>query len=210
MHIHEGLANSREGLIVLAVGGVVAAAGTALGLRKMDYEQMPQVALLSAAFFVASLVQVPLGATSMHLVLNGLVGLVLGWVAFPAILIGLLLQAVFFGFGGLTTLGINTTTMALPAVVCYYLCQGAVRSKSPWFAVGSGFAAGVTATLLSALLTAATLVALGKEFTFVSSVVILAHVPVALVEGLVTGSVVAFLRKVHPELFHSPLLEPGP
>lgn len=209
MHIHEGLANSTEGWIVLAVGGAVAVGGTALGLRKMDYEQMPQVAMLGAAFFVASLVRVPLGATSMHLVLNGLVGLVLGWVAFPAILIGLLLQAVFFGFGGLTTLGINTTTMALPAVVCYYLCHGAVRSKSQWFAVGSGVAAGVIATLLGATLTAAALAALGKEFALLSPAVILAHVPVALVEGLVTGSVVAFLRKVHPELLHSPLLEPG-
>lgn len=100
MHIPEGLANSTEGFAVLAVGGVVAAAGTAIGLRKMDYERMPQVALLSAAFFVASLVRVPIGVTSMHLVLNGLVGLVLGWAAFPAILIGLLLQAVFLGSAG--------------------------------------------------------------------------------------------------------------
>lgn len=210
MHIHEGLANSTEGILVLAVGGAVAVGGTAIGLRKLDYEQMPQVALLSAAFFVASLVRVPLGPTSMHLVLNGLVGLVLGWVAFPAILIALLLQAVFFGFGGLTTLGINTTTMALPAVACYYLCRGAVRSKSPWYAVGSGVVAGVVATLLGAALTAAAVAALGQQFALLSPAVLLAHVPVALVEGLVTGSVVAFLRKVQPELLEAPLLEPGP
>ena len=46
------------------------------------------------AIFVASLVHVPVGPSSMHLVLNGLLGLLLGWAAFPAILVGLLLQAV--------------------------------------------------------------------------------------------------------------------
>ncbi|MEN6494957.1 MAG: cobalt transporter CbiM [Thermoguttaceae bacterium] len=210
MHIPDGLANSTEGFAVLAVGGAVAAAGTAIGLRKMDYERMPQVALLSAAFFVASLVRVPIGVTSMHLVLNGLVGLVLGWAAFPAILIGLLLQAVFFGFGGLTTLGINTATMALPAVVCYYLCHGSVRSATRLVALGGGFVAGLIGLLLGAVLTAVALAAAGKEFAVFSPAVVLAHVPLALVEGAVTASAVAFLRKVHPELLHTPLLEPGP
>mgnify|MGYP000653403121 CR=1 FL=1 len=54
-------------------------AGTAAGLRKLDYDRMPQVAVLSAGFFVASLVHVPIGPTNVHLVLNGLVGLFLGW-----------------------------------------------------------------------------------------------------------------------------------
>jgi cobalt/nickel transport system permease protein len=209
MHIPEGLATSTEGLIVLAVGGAVAAGGTALGLRKMDYEQMPQVAMLSAAFFVASLIRVPVGVTSAHLVLNGLVGLLLGWAAFPAILIALLLQAVFFGFGGLTTLGINTATMALPAVACYYLCHGTVRCRTAWLAVGSGVAAGVVGILLGAVLTAAAVAAGGQEFALLSPAIVLAHLPVALVEGAVTGSVVAFLRRVHPELLESPVLEPS-
>ena len=116
MHIYEGvLSNSPEGIAVLSVGIVATAAGTAMGLRKMDYERVPQVAMLSSAFFVISLITVPLAGTSVHLVLSGLVGLILGWAAFPAMLIALVLQAMFFGIGGPTTLGINTLSMALPA-----------------------------------------------------------------------------------------------
>ena len=38
--------------------------------------------LLGAAFFVASLIHVPIGFSSAHLILNGLLGVVLGWAAF--------------------------------------------------------------------------------------------------------------------------------
>src|SRR3954447_5666156 len=41
-------------------------------------EDVARVALLTAAFFVASLVHVRVGPTSVHLLLNGLVGVVLG------------------------------------------------------------------------------------------------------------------------------------
>ena len=66
-------------------GAVATVAGTAVGLKKLDYNQLPQVALLSAVFFVASLVHVPIGPSSAHLVMVGLLGLVLGWATFPAI-----------------------------------------------------------------------------------------------------------------------------
>lgn len=210
MHISDGMIpGSPEGIAVLASGMAIAAAGTALGLRKMDYEQVPQVAMLSAAFFVVSLISVPIAGVGFHLVLNGLVGLMLGWAAFPAVLIALLLQAVFFGHGGLTTLGLNTATMALPGVICYYLYHGTVRSKYHSLAVSGGFTAGATAALLGAVLTVLALLATGEQFQALSHVVLLSYLALALVEGLVTASVVAFLRKVQPELLEAPLLEPA-
>ena len=60
-------------------------AGTAVGLKKIDYDRMAQVGLMASTFFVASLVHVPIGPSSVHLILNGLVGLMLGWAAVPAI-----------------------------------------------------------------------------------------------------------------------------
>ena len=57
-------------------------------------------------------------------------------------LVALLLQAVFAGVGGLTTLGLNTVVMALPAVACRYLFFLPVRSRRPWLAFSGGFAAG--------------------------------------------------------------------
>jgi len=207
MHIYEGiLAGTAHGREVLLAGAAISAAGTALGLFKLDYERVPRAAVLSSAFFVVSLIHVPLGPTSEHLVLCGLMGLILGWAAFPAILIALLLQAVFFSFGGLTTLGLNTLIMALPAVVCYYLFGRAVRSGNEAAVFAVGFAAGATAVLLGAALNAGSLTLAGKHFREIGMVVAALHVPLAGIEGLVTGSVVVLLRKVRPELLDAPLL----
>ncbi len=209
MHLHEAvLSGSTEGIAVLCAGGIAAAAGAALGLRKMDYEKVPQAGLLSASFFVVSLIHVPLGGTSVHLVLNGLVGLILGWAAFPAILIALFLQAVLFGHGGLLALGINTLTMALPAVVCYHLFHRAVRWRRDGLAFCGGFSAGALAILLAAVLTASALWIAGEQFELFAGAVLGAHLAVAVIEGLVTASVVMFLRKVRPELLDAPLLVP--
>ena len=160
-------------------------------------------------FFVASLVQVPLGPSSVHLVLSGLLGLALGWVAFPAILIALTLQAVFFSIGGPTTLGLNTVIMALPAVVCHYLFRRAVTVDSEWKVFGVGFAAGATAMILGVFISTGVLILAGKEFTALVPLILAVHLPSAAIEGMVTGSVVVFIRKVRPELLDAPRLAPA-
>ena len=113
MHISEGVLSAP----VLISGGVACVASLAYGLKRLPTDRLVSVAIFSATFFVASLVHVPVGPSSVHLILNGLIGLILGWVAFPAIFIGLLMQALLFQFGGLTVLGCNTVNMALPAVI---------------------------------------------------------------------------------------------
>ncbi|MDO9586042.1 MAG: cobalt transporter CbiM, partial [Syntrophales bacterium] len=113
MHISEGVLSAP----VLVAGALLTVGGTAWGLKKMDYEKIPEVAVLSSAFFVASLIHVPVGPSSAHLILNGLVGLLLGWMAFPSILVALALQALLFQSGGFTTLGVNAFNMAAPAVL---------------------------------------------------------------------------------------------
>jgi len=207
VHIYEGfLAATPSGQAVLVAGATAAAVATAIGLKKIDYERVPQIAVLSSAFFVASLIHVPIGPSSEHLVLCGLLGLVLGWAAFPAVFVALLLQAVFFSYGGLTTLGVNTLIMAVPAVVCHYLFRDAVRSRNEGTVFAVGFAAGGIAILLGALLAAGAIWAAGAEFRMFSKLVVLGHLPIVVVEGLVTGSVVVLLRKVRPELLEAPLL----
>ena len=103
---------------VLVGGALVSVGLLAVALRRLDYEHLPQAAVLSAAFFVSSLINIPLGPGSVHLLLNGLMGLLLGWTAVPALFVALLLQAAFFGFGGVVVIGVNTANIALPALVC--------------------------------------------------------------------------------------------
>src|SRR5262245_13915393 len=100
----------------LAAGWAGALALAAVGSRKLADDEVPRVALLAAAFFVASSIHVRVGPTSVHLLLNGLVGVVLGRRACLAIPVGLTLQAVLLGPGGHTTLGPNCSVMAVPAV----------------------------------------------------------------------------------------------
>ena len=125
MHIAEGVLSAP----VLITGAVVAAAGVAYGLKKIPANHFMLAGLLGAAFFVASLIHVPIGFSSAHLILNGLLGVVLGWAAFPVIFVALLLQAVLFQFGGFTVLGVNTATMGLGALAAYGIFY-AIAGKS--------------------------------------------------------------------------------
>jgi cobalt/nickel transport system permease protein len=79
-------------------------------------EEIPRIALMTAAFFVASLIHIRVGPTSVHLLLNGLVGVVLGRRAGLAIPLGLFLQAALLGHGGFTSLGVNACVMTAPAL----------------------------------------------------------------------------------------------
>ena len=207
MHINENiLAVTAEGKAVLAAGAAATAVGTAIGLYKLDYERIPRVAVLSSAFFIVSLIQVPLGPLSVHLTFIGLIGLVLGWAAFPALLIALLLQAVFFSVGGLTALGINTLIMALPGVACHYLLRGPVCHGREGVVSAAGFAAGAMGIALGALLAAFSLVAAGEYFETWGYVFGGANLLLCGVEGLVTAGAVVLLRKVRPESLDAPVL----
>ncbi len=218
MHIAEGVLS----VPVLISGACVAFAGTAVGLAKTKTEDIPKTAIFASAFFVASLVHIPLGGASIHLILNGLLGIFLGWAAVPVILTALFLQAVLFQFGGLTALGANTVVMAAPAVICYYLfrrlilidsykqnCKSRVdenyycgKNKYTVIAVISAFLCGAVATVLSALLLAFCLMFSGEEFEAVAGLALIAHIPVMFVEGIVTCACISFVKKVKPEILY--------
>ena len=195
MHISEGVLSGS----VLISGMVLATAGTAIGLKKLDYDSIARAGILSAAFFVASLIHVPIGPSSVHLILNGIVGLLLGWTAFPAILVALTLQAIIFQFGGITTLGVNTIIMALPALICYYLF-GPLIHKKPSISVSAAFACGFFSVLISALIVGVALIFTEENFLTVSAMLIIAHLPVMIIEGIVTVFCLAFLKKVQPAM----------
>lgn len=196
MHVSEGVLSAP----VLAMAGAGALAGLGIGLGRTRYEDIPKVALLSSAFFVASLVHVPLGPSSVHLVLNGIAGLLLGWAAVPAIFVGVLLQALLFQFGGLTTLGVQTVVMGFPAVIVHYLFRKPVLSKRVVIANLSAFLSGAFAVLLSTLFFALVLATTDESFLPVAQLVLAAHIPIMVIEGFITLFVMAFLRKVKPEI----------
>ncbi len=196
MHIVDGALSGE----VLIAGGAVAVAGLVQGLRHLPLEKIPATGMLAATFFVASLIHVPLGPSSVHLIMNGVAGLILGWAAFPALFVGLLLQAVFFGYGGITVLGVNAVNIAMPAIVAFLLVRPFLqhsqgRSSFVWGAIGGGLAVALT-TIMVAL----SLWLSGDEFLPAAQLVLVSHVPVIVIEALLSGATVYLLCKVKPEL----------
>jgi cobalt/nickel transport system permease protein len=184
---------------VLLTGGVLAAVGATVGLQRLDNHQLPSVGVVAAAFFVASLVHVPIGPANAHLVLNGLAGALLGLGAFPAILVALLLQAVLFQYGGLTSLGVNVCNMALPAVACGLAFRHVAHAAPSW-RFPAAVACGALSVLAAGVLTAASLAFTDQGFWAAATAILVAHLPIMVVEGLITGLIVNYLAKVKPEI----------
>ena len=201
MHISEGVLSAP----VLLSGAALAIAGTAIGLRRLDYEQLMGTAMLAAAFFVGSLVHVPVGPGSAHLILNGLLGILLGWAAFPAIFTALLLQAVLFQYGGLTTLGVNTVIMAAPAVLCSCLFSPLLFKSAAQRRVGA-FCCGALSVAGAGLLAAAALSFSEEGFLRSAQILFAAHIPVMLAEGVLTALAVNFVLRVRPEMLRAQAL----
>lgn len=200
MHISEGVLS----VPVLMTGAALTAIGTTIGLKRLDYEHIAQVGILAALFFVASLIHVPIGPSSVHLLLNGIVGLLLGWAAFPALLTGLTLQAVFLQFGGITVLGVNSFNLAGPAVLCGFLFRSIVINQTK-YALMAAFACGALSVFFTSLMVAISLIWTEESFFQIAALVISAHIPVMIIEGLITMFCIAFLKKVQPaalSVFH--------
>jgi len=188
---------------VLVGGTALAAAGLAIGCRRLEPERIPQTALLSAAFFVVSLVHVPVGPWGMHPLLNGLLGILLGWAAFPAVFVALLLQATLFGVGGITVLGVNTVALAAPAVLVHLLFARRLERgrRALWGALAGG-----TAVVATAVLVALALALSGAELRPAAALMLAAYLPLAAVEAAFTGTVASYLGRVKPALLAGPAL----
>ena len=201
MHLSEGVLHTP----VLLAGVALAVVGVAVGLRHLESERLPLTALFAAAFFVAGTIHVPMGIGSVHLILNGMAGLFLGWAVFPAFLIALLLQVLFFSFGGFAVLGVNLCVMALPAVAAHYVLRGCLKpdmgAMAKLFAgLGAGIigvgGAGALASLVLALDG-------GKHYQDLIALLLLSHLPVFVLDGIISYGVISLLSKMYPSALQS-------
>lgn len=200
-HIPDGVVS----LPVLISGGTIAAAGCYYALKNMDPEEIPKIAMVTAMLFVASFIRVPLGPASLHLLMTAIAGILLGRTVFPAFLISLLLQAMMFGYGGLLVLGVNLTNMAVPAFACALLYQSLKgRFENQIFL--SAFFAGAAGVMMTGLMVATSLFLSGQSFQDAAQVILASHLPLMILEGIVTGFVVCLMVRVKPESLAVPRL----
>lgn len=211
MHIPDGILPAPIFVTGYAIaGGVTWAVLRQINRTAASPAEVPKAALLAAAFFVGSSLSLPLPPVTVHLVLNGLLGAILDWYAWPAILIGLLLQAILLGHGGLTSLGVNAVMMGVPALLAGQLFQHRHRLNkifSPKVALGIfSFLSGALGVGLSALiffgLVVFTIPATfdrAAEQGFLTALMV-AHIPLIFLEGTFTVLLCFFLLRVKPDL----------
>jgi len=190
----------------LIMGGwAVTAIILAYTLSKMKTEDIPRLSVITAAVFVASLIHISVGPTSVHFILNGFAGVMLGILAFPCIFVALVLQCFLFGFGGVTMIGINTVNMGVPALIAYLIFKTGtkldVRPETKNKAAIFGAIAGGVAVVLALVFLAAELVTIGDVFYETTVLVVTAHIPIIAIEAIFTGVLVGFIATVEPKLF---------
>ena len=194
MHISEGVLSAP----VLLAGWAVTAPAVAAILWRVRQSEIPRIACFSALFFVASFVHLPVGVSSMHLMLSGLVGAFLGSRAILAIFVALFLQGVFFGFGGLSVLGVNTAVIGFPAVLggLYAAAAKAQELKSRTQKIYL-FLAGFVPIVCSMLLLDLVLFISGREFFAIATLISLEGAILAVLEGIITLFALSFIAKFY-------------
>ena len=190
MHISEGILSGG----VLAVGWAGTVAGISYGLRKTNTDKIIQTALISSAFFLASLVNIRIGPSSTHLMLLAPMGLILGHAVFPAVFTALLLQALLFGFG------VNTFVMGFASLATYLIFGKAVRAaENRSKIITLSFMAGAIAVVIAAVIAGMFLMLTDSNFAGAVKVLLITHIPVAVAEGIVTAFLVMWLKRSAPE-----------
>ncbi len=220
MHIPDGYLSPQTCVILGGAMVPVWAAAAAKLKKSLKERQVPLLAIGAAFAFTIMMYNVPIpDGTTAHAVGATIMAIVLGpWAAVVGISIALILQAVFFGDGGILAIGANTFNMAfvMPFVgyYTYKLIAGNSKITSKRRLIASVIA-GYVSMNIAAMLT-------GFEFgiqpllfhkpdgtplyapyslTQALLAMAFAHVLIAgPIEGIVTGLVVKYLQRANPSL----------
>ena len=199
----------------------------AIGLRRirqvMDARSVPLIALLAAFSFVIMMFNIPLpGGTTGHAVGATLAAVILGpEVATIAVSIALIIQALFFGDGGILAIGANSFNMAVVVPYVAYAVYRAFARNTPvnssrrvvgaalggWLGVTAGaFLAGIEFGLQPLLFHTASGAPLYAPYPLAVAVpaMVLPHMAVAsVVEGLLSALVVGYLQRSNPSVIEA-------
>lgn len=215
MHIPEGYLSPITSLIML----LLALPFWAIGLRKiretMNARSVPLIALFAAFSFVIMMFNIPLpGGTTGHAVGATLAAIILGpEIAVIAVSIALIIQALFFGDGGVLAIGANCFNMAVVMPYLGYYIYRAISKNTPltssrrvigaaiagWVALTvASFLAGVQFGIQPLLFTAADGSPLYAPYPLAVAIpaMVIPHMLVAsVVEGLFTALVLTYLQR---------------
>ncbi len=188
--------------------------------RLLHTRMVPLLALFSAFSFVIMMFNLPLpGGTTGHAVGMGIAAIVLGpWASMIAVSIALLIQAIFFGDGGITTFGANSLNMAIIGSFVAYWTYRAVSGRSPICSPRRVIAAGLAGYLAINVAALFAAVEFGLQpmlfhdaggaplyapypLSIAIPAMALGHLTFAgLAELVITAGLVAYLQRTNPEM----------
>ncbi len=181
---------------------------------------VPLLSVFSAFSFIVMMFNLPLpGGTTGHAVGMGIATIVLGpWAAMLAVSIALVIQAIFFGDGGITAIGANCFNMAIcGSLVAYGVYRAAAWRAGLWSKrrVVAAALAGYAGLNISALCAAIEFGIQPRFFHDAAGVPLYCPYPLSvsipammighltfagLAELIITGGVVAYLQRADPSL----------
>lgn len=196
--------------------------------RHVPQEKLPLLGIAAALSFLSMMFNVPPpGGTTGHAVGGTLIAILFGpYAACLSVSVALLIQALFFGDGGILAFGANCFNMAfvLPFTgyaVYQFLRKRLTSAKGEYIAAGLGAYVGINAAALCAaiefgiqplLFTDAAGQALYCPYPLWVSIpaMMIGHLTLfGLAEVIFTTAVLAYLRKTSPDLFQSVQVKAG-
>jgi len=188
--------------------------------RLLHSRMVPLLAVFSAFSFVIMMFNLPLpGGTTGHAVGVGIATIVLGpWASIVAVSVALLIQAVFFGDGGITTLGANCLNMAVIGSLVTYGMYTLLAGQSAFDSKRRVVAAGISAYVAINLSALAAAVEFGLQpmlfhdamgaplyapypLSIAVPAMMIGHLGVAgLAELVVAAGLLSYLQRTHPDL----------
>ena len=180
---------------------------------------IPLLAIFSALTFTIMMFNVPVpGGTTAHGVGGTLTAIILGpWAAVISVSVALIIQALFFGDGGILAILINCFNMAVVLPLVAYGTYRIVAARAPLLSnrrIVAAFAGGYVGMTASALLVGIELGIQPLLFTDANGqalyspyglretipAMLIAHMfGASIVEGLIAALGVAYFQKRHPE-----------
>lgn len=211
-----------DALISPAVGGAMLAVSIGAGaysIKKikldLDEKKIPLMGVMGAFVFAAQMINftIPGTGSSGHIgggmLLATLLGPYAGFLTMASIL---LIQALFFGDGGLLAYGCNVFNMgfftcfiAYPLIYKWFTRKG-VNAKRLFGALMTSVVVGLQLGAFSVVLE--TLLSGKTELPFGTFVLLMQpiHLAIGVVEGLITAAVVTFVWRARPEILEKAAL----
>jgi cobalt/nickel transport system permease protein len=215
MHIPDGFLT----LYVIIPTFIIAILFWAISIKKIKLtdQQVPIMALLTALFFAAMMMNYPIiGGTTAHLLGGASLGLILGpYAGCISVTIILVLQALLFGDGGLTTLGANVLNMGIIGVfvpcLIFLVANKAFKFKTGASLYAAIFISAFVGDVLAAISAGTELGLSTPVFQYGLSVAVPAmainHSIIGVAEGIVTVVLIGTLLKLRPDVLEkSPIL----